>query len=428
MNSDFSIFTMDENQNNEIIEHVFRHEYGKIIALLTHKYGPSNIEKIEDSVQEALLKAMQVWAFQKIPKNPTSWLLKVSGNKLIDRLRKDKKKVLQNDFTDLKTGINIGQNEFLLNNTINDSQLKMIFACCNPVLSVEYQLILSLKLVSGFSNKEISKILLKKEETIAKSATRAKKKFKEQVKTLDIPIEMGLSSRVKNVLKVIYLMFSEGYKANFGEIIIKRDICFESIRLALLLLENKNTKSPEVYALISLMCFHASRFDARIDQNNELVDLEHQDRNKYNRKLIALGIEHLELATNERKTPSSYHLQAAVSYYHCVAPNFKKTDWKSILHLYDLQLKQNYSPILELNRIIPFFKLYGAEKGLIEIKKLDKKSTTLKNSLYYSIKSEIYNNVNDTVNFKIAINKAIKLTRNEMEKKYLIKKLKLRTV
>ncbi len=417
---------MDIDQNNEIIEHIFRHEYGKIIALLTHKFGPYNIEKIEDSVQEALLKAMQVWGYQMIPKNPTSWLLKVSSNRLIDRLRKDKKKVLQNDFNEFNVKINTRQNDLLLNNTINDSQLKMIFACCNPVISVEYQLILSLKLVSGFNNREISEILLKKEETIAKSVTRAKKKFKKQIKTLDIPIEMSLSSRVKNVLKVLYLMFSEGYNASFGKIVIKRDICFESIRLALLLLENKNTKSPEVYALISLMCFHTSRFDARINDKNELVDLEHQDRDKYDRSLITLGIEHLELATRKKNTPSSYHLQAAVSYYHCIALNFKETDWEGILYLYDLQLKQNYSPILELNRIIPFFKLYGAEKGLIEINKLDKNSMTLKNALYYSIKSEIYNKLNDIENFKIDINKAIKLSKNEMEKKYLIKKLKLR--
>lgn len=418
---------MRGKQNNQVIEHIFRHEYGKIMALLVHKFGPSNIEKIEDSVQEALLKAMQVWGFQKVPENTTSWLLMVSKNNLIDVLRKDKKKVLQNDFNDLGSEIDTKQSELLLNNTINDSQLKMIFACCNPVLSIDYQLILSLKLVSGFNNKEISKILLKKEETIAKSVTRAKKKFKEKIKTLDVPIEMGLSSRVKNVLKVIYLMFSEGYKASFGEIMIKRDICYESIRLALLLLENKNTKSSEVYALISLMCFHASRFDARIDENNKLVDLEHQDRDKYNRELIVLGVEHLELATDEKMSPSTYHLQAAVSYYHCVARNFNETDWKSILHLYDLQLKLNYSPILELNRIIPFYKIYGAEKGLVELKKLEKKSYTIKNALYYSIATEIFDKLNNNKEFENAINKAIKLTKNEMEKKYLIKKLELRS-
>ena len=277
--------------------------------------------------------------------------------------------------------------------------------------------------MSGFSNKEISKILLKKEETIAKSVTRAKKKFKNQIKTLEIPVEMGLSSRVQTVLKVIYLMFSEGYKAGFGTKVIKRDICFESIRLALLLLENKNTKSPKVYALISLMCFHAARFDARIDDQNELVTLEHQDRNRYDRRLIALGIEHLELASVNEKKPSSYHLQAAVSYYHCVAPTFDKTDWKSILHLYDLQLKISVSPILELNRVIPFYKIYGAEKGLKVLEDLNQKSYNIKNELYYSIKAEMFDELNDRKNFKIAIKKAIQMTKNEMEKKYLIKKL-----
>jgi RNA polymerase sigma-70 factor (ECF subfamily) len=157
------------------------------------------------------------------------------------------------------------QEEVDLQNKIQDSQLKMIFACCNPALSKEYQLILSLKLIGGFSNKEISRALLKKEDTVAKSFTRAKQRFKDKIKTLDIPIEMGLASRISLVLKVIYLLFTEGYTASTGEVMVKRDICYEAIRLALLMTENESTNVSEVHALIALMCFHTSRFDARVD-------------------------------------------------------------------------------------------------------------------------------------------------------------------
>lgn len=414
---------MNNQINSEVIEHVFRHEYGKIIAVLVHKFGPSNIEKIEDVVQDALLKAMQVWGFKEIPKNPTAWLLRVASNNLIDVLRRDKKQILQENTNSEFDKMSVKQNDLLLNNSIHDSQLKMIFACCNPSLSNEYQIILSLKLIGGFSNKEISKALLKKEGTVAKSFTRAKQQLKKHVKTLEIPIEMGLASRIEIVLKVIYLLFSEGYKASSGEDIIKKDICFEAIRLALLLLENKSTQISKVHALIALMCFHASRFEARIDDNNALIDLEHQDRAKYDNELIAFGVQHFKQATDENNILSSYYLQAAVSYYHCAATTFDDTDWAGILNLYNQQLKFQYSPIVALNRIVPYYKFHGAKKGMSEIEQYSKNPNAIKNALYYSIKAELYKELNDRENSEIALREAINLTDNEIQKKHLNKKL-----
>jgi len=249
---------MSNQYNNKIIEHVFRHEYGKIIAVLVHKFGPSNIEKVEDAVQDALIKAMRVWGFKEVPKNPTAWLLRVASNNLIDTLRRDKKRILQENNNSVFDKLTVKQGDLFLNNSIHDSQLKMIFACCNPSLSREYQIILSLKLIGGFSNKEISRALLKKEDTVAKSFTRAKQQLKKHVKTLEIPIEMGLTSRIELVLKVIYLLFSEGYIASSGENIIRKDICFEAIRLALLLLGKKkhtNIKSKCINRLDVFSCF-----------------------------------------------------------------------------------------------------------------------------------------------------------------------------
>ncbi len=262
------------------IEKVFRHEYGKIVAILIHKFGPSQVEKIEDAVQEALIKAMQVWPYKEIPNRPTAWLLKVAANNFIDTVRKDKKVMVHEDIGEFIKEINDTGENLSLDNEINDSQLKMIFACCHPSISQEYQIILSLKLIGGFSNKEIAKALLKKEEAIAKSFTRAKKKLKKNINNLEIPVELGLRSRVNIVLKVIYLLFSEGYSTTNGESLIKKDICFEAIRLALLLSKNKYCNLPDVNALIALMCFHASRFEARLDENNEIVDLENHDRTK----------------------------------------------------------------------------------------------------------------------------------------------------
>jgi RNA polymerase sigma-70 factor (ECF subfamily) len=409
--------------NNRSIEHIFRHEYGKIMAILVHKYGPSQVEKIEDVVQDAFLKAMQVWGYKEVPKNPTAWLLRVASNGLIDVFRKHKKIQEHHGIEELWKEGEESEKEVQLENTIQDSQLKMIFACCNPSLSSESQLILSLKLIGGFSNKEISRALLKKEETVAKSFTRSKQKFKEKVKTLEIPVEMRLSSRVQLVLKVIYLLFSEGYTASSGEAILKRDICYEAIRLALLLLENKGTAISETHALISLMCFHTARFDARIDKNGALIDLEHQDRSQYSQELIRIGMGHFYKAKEKPSQNPLYFLQAAVSYQYCEADSFEEIKWESILNIYDLQLKYSYSPIIRLNRIVPFYKVHGPAKGLQEMAEMKDEEKLQHYGLYYSIKAELLFGLQEKERSVEALEKAISYTTNEVQKKHLEKKL-----
>ena len=412
---------MGESKKRHLLEHVFRHEYGKIVSFLVHKFGPSHIESIEDAVQESLIKAMQVWAYDEPPSNPTSWLLRVANNTLIDSLRRNKKMVQTNDvsFLDLRQ---TAQEEVSLHHTINDSQLKMVFACCHPSLSQEYQIILSLKLIGGFGNKEIAKALLKKEETIAKSFTRAKKRLKDNVKTLDSPLEIGLKSRLVIVLRIIYLLFTEGYSASSGAVLIKKDICIEAIRLALLLTLNKSCDRPEVHALIALMCLHASRFEARTDQNDEMVDLENQDRNLYDRELIKVGIQHLEKAAVDSQ-PSDYHLQAAVAYYHSTAKSFQDTDWQRILQLYDLQLQRQYSPIVQLNSIVPFYKVYGAKKAMQELRTFEQGPYFMDTALYYAIKAELELKIGNIKASKVALKNAIDRTQNEIEKNHFIKKL-----
>ncbi|WP_420321092.1 RNA polymerase sigma factor [Flagellimonas sp.] len=412
---------MAQTNLNNTIDHLFRNEYGKIVAVLANKFGISYLEQIEDAAQDTFIKAMQVWAYKSIPDNPTAWLYRVANNALIDVLRRDKKM----DFLENRQFKEDGQDsaaEPLLNDSISDSQLKMIFACCHPSLSEEYQIILSLKLIGGFSNKELADALLKKEETVAKSFTRAKKKFREEVQFLQIPVQMGLQSRLFIVLRVIYLLFSEGYAATTGALVLKKDICYEALRLALLLRDNKYCRHANLEALIALMCFHASRFDARLDENGELVTLEFQDRSKYNKELIKIGIHHLENSGTDDKLPSNYHLEAARSFYHCQAKSFQKTDWKSILYLYDVQLKQQYSAILALNRIVPFAKIHGAGKALGELNALQDKMDFSKSGLFYAVKAELLLELNNEA-YTSTLKKAIEFTENELVKRHLQKKL-----
>ncbi|MEM9648166.1 MAG: sigma-70 family RNA polymerase sigma factor [Bacteroidota bacterium] len=412
---------MNANQLDNTIEHLFRNEYGKVVAVLLRKYSTSHIEKIEDAVQDTFLKAMKVWGYKGVPDNPTAWLYRVANNSLIDVLRRQKKSSHLLDNKPIGTEESVGT-EVLLENVISDSQLQLVFACCDPSLSEEHQIILSLKLIGGFSNKELAEALLKKEEAVAKSFTRGKKKFRKEVQMLRIPVQMGLQSRLFVVLRVIYLLFTEGYAASTGSQVIKRDICYEALRLALLLQENKYCQHPNLNALIALMCFHSSRFDARLNGNGTLATLEFQDRSKYNLELIQIGIYHLERAGTLDKTPSNYHLEAARSYYHCEAKSFDKTDWKSILHLYNVQLKQQYSPMVALNRIVPFAKIYGPKKGLQELRELSAKTNFETSGLFYAIKAELLKEMGDT-QYRSVLEKAIALTQNELVKEHLRNKL-----
>ena len=407
-----------------VVAHLFRSEYGKVIAVLTHKFGTSNLETIEDAVQDAFLKAMHVWGYaSSVPDNPTAWLLRVANNKVIDSFRKLKKldpmaKLPVQLSAKLETF-----DEVELKSTISDSQLKMIFACCHPSLSQEYQIILSLKLIAGFSNKEIAEALLKKEETVAKSFTRAKRKLQEQITTLETPVEIGLQSRLLVVIRVIYLLFSEGYAATTGALLIKKDICYEAIRLALVLRANPYCQHSNLEALIALMCFHASRFEARLDENMALVDLEHQDRSLYDHELIRIGISHLENGETANRVPSNYHLEAAVSYYHCTAQTFEQTDWKSILHLYDLQLQSQYSPIVELNRVVPLLKVLGPKQAYEALKKYEKGAHFVESGLYHAIKAEILAELGKSKQAMRSLTHAIEFTKNELERIHLNRKL-----
>lgn len=413
----------DLNLNNTI-DHLFRNEYGKVVAVLLRKYGTSHIEKIEDAVQDTFLKAMQVWAFKEVPNNPTAWLYRVANNALIDVLRRHQKSSSLEENVPSKDQTEDSKEPVLLDNVISDSQLQLIFACCDPSLSEEHQIILSLKLIGGFSNKELAEALLKKEEAVAKSFTRGKKKFRNEVQMLKIPVQMGLQSRLFVVLRVIYLLFTEGYAATFGSQVLKREICYEALRLALLLQQNKYCGHPNLDALIALICFHASRFDARLDENGELVTLEHQDRSKYNQELVQIGVRHLKSSGEDNKIPSSYHLEAARSYYHCEAKSFQTTDWKSILYLYDVQLRLQYSPMVALNRIVSYAKVHGPKKALAELNTLEAKTDFSNTGLYYAIKADLLKDLQDP-HYKSTLKKAIDLTENELIKKHLTKKMTL---
>lgn len=305
---------------------------------------------------------------------------------------------------------------------IKDEQLKMIFACCHPALTDTEQIMLSLKLISGFGIKEISSALLKNEEAVKKAITRAKLKFKNEIGKIEIPVERELNKRLSSVLKVIYLVFNEGYKSTEGETLVKKDVCLEAIRLAEILTENKNCDVPQLNALLSLMCFNAARFEARINENEELVTLENQNRNLWDKELINAGMYYLNKSSTGMIL-SQYHLEAGIASLYTMSENFESTDWQTILNLYDILILHNDSPVAALNRLVVFEKINGAEKALAEITKLEKNENLSTNYLYYSIKADFQKNAGLNDEAKKLLEMAVKLASNKIEINFLRKKL-----
>ncbi|MBL4755006.1 MAG: sigma-70 family RNA polymerase sigma factor [Flavobacteriales bacterium] len=415
--------TEQSDHANQVVEHFFRHEYSKVIAGLTGKYGVVHIDLIEDAVQEALIKAMGSWPFNEVPKNPSGWIYQVARNHLLDTLKRDSKMESSRETEQMTSASDeIVMTDLPSDIEIQDEELRMMFVCCHPSLSIEYQIVLTLKWLCGFSNAEIASALLKKEDAVAKALTRGKAKLKTAEDAMHIPLGKDLEQRLAVMLKILYLLFNEGYSASQGAALIKQDLCFESIRLGSILLQNKHCNIAPLYALLALMCFQASRFNARINAGGEFVTLENQNRLLWDQRLIAKGNAYLAKAS-ETEVITDYHAQAGIAYYHCSAATFEETRWASILGLYDLQAQITPSPVAALNRIVAFAKVHGAQKGLKELAKIEKEKKLQQYYLFYAIKGELLRNAGDLPKAASVLKEAIKLTQNETEKTFLKKKL-----
>lgn len=405
---------------DDIVAHFFRHEYGRTVAYLTKVFGASQIERIEDAVQDTLLKATKLWPYQGIPNNPSAWITKVTRNKVIDLLRKDKRlphATLEHLLPETEI-----MEEPRLSGEINDDLLRMIFACCDPVNSRESQIILTLKILCGFSKSEIANSLLKKEDAVAKAYTRAKQRLKSNTSAMEVPIGEALKARLGMVLKIIYLLFNEGYSASDGDLLIKRSLCEEAIRLNQIILDHKHCQDSRSYALMGLMYFHMARFDARSGEGGELLTLEKQDRDLWDQKLIHLGRKYFAVASRSGEG-SEYLIQAGMAALHALAPSYDKTDWVELLKLYDLQLELQASPIVALNRVVVYNKVHGAKAALEVLAKIPVSGYLSNYNLYYAIKGELLAEAGDRVEAISHFKEALKYTRNGPQHQHITKKI-----
>jgi RNA polymerase sigma factor (sigma-70 family) len=403
----------------DVIPHLFRTEYRKIISVLCKRFGFDQIEIAEDIASETFLTAAQTWGIEGTPVNPSGWLYVVAKNKAKNYLQR--RLVFEN-----KVALEFERESSyelpidLSPQNINDSQLQMMFAICHPSIPQDAQVGLALRLLCGFGIEEIANAFLTNKETINKRLLRAKEKIREEGIAIAFPDTDRLDDRLSSVLATIYLLFNEGYYSASDNNVIRKELCLEALRLCTMLVENESTNKPQVNALLALMCFHLSRFDARTDDQGELVLYHEQDTSLWNADLISKGGYFLSRSAQGHAI-SKYHLEAGIAYW-----STQQTDtpdkWENILQLYNQLLQIQYSPVAAINRTYALSKARGKNVAVAEAEKLQLSD----NYLYFVLLGDLYTDVDNAkaVNY---FNRSLSLIRNELERKIVVRKLEALT-
>ncbi len=408
--------------NQKIIDHLFRHQHGKMVSILVRIFGFEHLETIEDAVQDTFVKAMLSWR-NGMPDNPEAWLTAAAKNRAIDLFRK--LNADQTRHSKLNSGPSaIAFNNLFLDNEIADSQLRMVFTACHPELNPKDQIAFALKTISGFSAKEIASALLLKEETIKKRLSRARKVIKERSFSFEIPQGNDLPNRLNRVLEVLYLIFNEGFHSNKKDILIRKELCGEAMRLTKMLLANKLTNIPSTYALFAMMCFHSARLPAKINDKNELIDLKNQDRKLWHFPLVAMGNEAMNQAIQTEEL-SSYHFEAAIAGEHHMAKDFDSTNWDNIFHWSEQLYLLQPTPFSKLNIATIQLQRHKLQEAFTILQEIAPADLEQRAYLYFGTLAEYYILCGDREKALFYLDEALKLVRNEAERGFLLRKREL---
>jgi RNA polymerase sigma factor (sigma-70 family) len=405
-----------------LVEHFFRHEAGRLVSVLTRIFGWRNFDLVEDTVQATLLDALEAWRVQ-LPANPSGWVHHVAKNRILDALHRDKigQRALEK-WCDGRPRCEEQLDELFLDSEIEDSQLRMVFACCHPHLARENQLALTLKALCGFGNSEIAHALLVSEETIKKRLQRATRDLIDQQVALEPPLDDELADRLDSVHQVLYLLFNEGYSSTGGESAIRADLCEEAARLCHLLCSHRRCSKPATHALMALMLFHAARLEARLDQDGGVLLMEEQDRTQWDHRLIGRAQEFLSQSA-EGTVISPYHLEAAIACHHCTAKSYAATDWPAILHLYDALLTMQRSPVYLLNRAIVIAELEGPQAGLRALKEVAEDPTLRHYHLCDATLGELHRRAGDFAQAKRHFEAAGRKTKSRFDRELIARRV-----
>ncbi|HEY2142732.1 MAG TPA: sigma-70 family RNA polymerase sigma factor [Candidatus Udaeobacter sp.] len=409
---------------SQLVEHLFRHESGKMVATLTRIFGVEHWNLAEDVVQEALSRALQTWPYRGVPENPSAWIMRASRNLALDVIRRQKTfrakegeiaRLIERDGSAPDAAI-FSENE------IADDRLRMMFVCCHPVIPAEAQVALALKTLCGFSVTEISRAFLTTEAAIAKRLARAKQKIQEARVPFEIPASEELARRLDSVLQSLYLLFNEGYKASGGDKLVRDDLCKEAIRLTELLAQHLAGNQPKTHGLLALMLLNTARLPARQDDQGNLLRLEEQDRTRWNQTMIERGMSHLrESASGEAM--SEYHLQAGIAACHATAKDYSLTDWGRILSLYDRLMEFDDSPIVALNRAVAIANVHGARAGLDAVRAIRGREKLESYYLLYAVIGDLQTRLNNHEAAAREFRRAFELAETKSERAFLLKRL-----
>jgi len=406
-----------------LVEHFFRHEAGRLVSVLTRIFGWKNFDLVEDMVQATLLDALESWQIRGVPDNPAGWVHRVAKNKVLDALRREEigQKALGKLATARPIHVQLLEDQFL-DSEIEDSQLRMMFACCHPRLARENQIALTLKALCGFGNAEIGRALLVTEETVKKRLQRATRDLVDHNIALEPPPPEQLEQRLDAVHQVLYLLFNEGYCSSDSEKAVRADLCEESARLCHLLCSDSRFGTPATNALLALMLFHGARLESRLDERGSLLLLEDQDRSRWDQGLIRRAMECLAQAS-EGNMVTAYHLEAAIAYQHCTAPSYAETDWPAILRLYDALIALQGSPIYLLNRAIVLAQIEGPYAGLQAMEQAGGQPALRNYHLFDATMGELYRRAGDLSRAREYLETAKQKTRSPFDRELIDRRI-----
>jgi RNA polymerase sigma factor (sigma-70 family) len=406
----------------QLVDHLFRHEAGRMVAALVRALGTQNLTVAEDAVQDVLCAALEAWKYGHLPDNPAAWLMRAAKNRAIDLVRKGALQgrlapALQSEWT-LLPAVDALFDE----HAIRDDDLRLMFSCCDPALTPQSQLAIVLRYPCGFGISEIAHAFLASQTAVEKRLFRARESLAARGALFDVRSDDEVRARLDTVHDALYLLFNEGYHGAHPDTVVREDLCYEALRLSLRLLDLPAAAGAKTHALIALMCFHAARLEARIE-GGELVPLDDQDRSRWDRALIAQGVHHLATAAGG-DAPSAFHFEAAIAALHCQAPSVAGTDWERVARLYGGLFELRPSPVVALSRAIALGMAFGARRGLEELDRIAEREKLASYPFYAAALGEFHARLGEGERAAACFGRAQQLSRNGAEEQFFARRRK----
>ena len=404
----------------EAVDAIYRSDSRQVLATLIRLLG--DFETAEEALHDAFTVAVEQWARDGVPANPRAWLVSTGRFKAIDGMRRRARhdaslEELAKQIA-LTTSLDEAQQE---NEPVEDDRLRLIFTCCHPALAPEAQVAMTLREVCGLTTEEIARAFLTKPPTIAQRIVRAKAKIRDARIPYEVPPEKELPDRLDAVLRVVYLAFNEGYSASFGDTVTRHDLCGEAIRLGRVLIQL--LPQPEAMGLLGLLLLQDSRRASRTSATGELILLEDQDRSLWNRDQIIEGVALIQRAMSMGQV-GPYTIQAAIAAVHAQAPTATATDWGQIIGLYTLLLQAEPSPVIELNRAVAMAMRDGPIAGLDRINAILARGDLATYHLAHAARADLCRRLGRTKEARTSYQRALSLTQQEPERRFLAKRLR----